>query len=249
MKNTKLVVNAVYLTFNGEQSKHGIGSPCVFLRLAGCPIRCYAQTLGVLCDTPESLERKAGTPMELDDILERVLVVAKGCKILTLTGGDPLWNNYELLEGLFYRLIKNGFDVSVETSGVVEWEKYRWVAAQTNRLSFVVDYKMPSAGMDVYNKNLFLKKPELADVLTPDDTVKFVIYDEKDFYLAVLEVKTKFRNCRAKLAFGIYWNGPLKNSRLVQLIKEEGLDDRVYLNIQLHKSVYSELYDVLPAEI
>lgn len=246
MQNT-LVVNAAYLTFNGEISKHGIGSPCVFLRLGGCPIRCYQSSLGVLCDTPESLERKAGTPMELDDILERVLVVAGDCRILTLTGGDPLWNKHELIEGLLWRLINAGFDVSIETSGVVEWERYRWLSK--DKLSFVVDYKLPSCGEEIWAKNLFNKKALLSHNMQPTDTVKFVIYSEEEFLLALQKYHELFSLCEAKIAFGVYWDGPLKTSRLVMLMKEHNLQDKVYLNVQLHKIVYREMFDVLPAEI
>ena len=247
MTTQKLIVNAVYLTFNGEQSKHGIGSPCVFLRLAGCPIRCYSTTLGVLCDTPESLEKKAGVPTELDDILERVLVVAGDCRIITLTGGDPLWNRHDLIEGLLWRLINAGFDVSIETSGVVEWERYRWLSS--DKLSFVVDYKMASCGADIAASNLLLKKPHLANGLSEHDTVKFVIYDEAEFHTALSALTSTFQHTKAKIAFGVYWDGPLKVSRLVTLMKEFHILDKVYLNVQLHKIVYREMFEVFPPEI
>jgi hypothetical protein len=135
----------------------------------------------------------------------------------------------------------------VETSGVVEWDTYRWMSK--DKLSFVVDYKLPSCGEEIWKKNLFNRKPQLAAGFTPDDTVKFVLYDEKEFHLAAELVLTTFKDCRAKLAFGIYWDGPLKTSRLVQLLKEHNLLDKVYLNVQLHKIVYKEMFDVLPSEI
>lgn len=238
-----LMVNAVYLTFNGEQNKHGIGSPCVFLRLSGCPIRCYLDTLGVLCDTPESLERKAGTLLTIPEIVERVKVVAGDCRILTLTGGDPLWNDTNTISLLLMVLTREGFSVSIETSGVIRWEQQRRPG-----VSFVLDYKLPSCGTDIYQKNLLRKRPQDFELLTEDDTVKFVIYGQHDFDLAVQVVKENYSRCKARFAFGIYW-GSFTNGELVTKLKEQGLLDKVYINVQLHKMIYRELYEVLPSEI
>jgi len=166
---------------------------------------------------------------------------------LTLTGGDPLWNKPELLEGLLWHLFYHGFDVSVETSGVVEWERYRNLSS--DKLSFVVDYKLSSCGDDIYRKNLFNKKPALSLSMTPDDTVKFVIYSEKEFYLALERYRQIFSRCAAKIAFGVYWDGELTTSRLVMLMKDHCISDKVYLNVQLHKIVYSEMFKTLPSNI
>ena len=61
MKTIK--VNTIYPAFAGEVNAHGIGVPCVFVRLAGCNLRCYFKTKGILCDTPEALEMKNGKDM------------------------------------------------------------------------------------------------------------------------------------------------------------------------------------------
>jgi 7-carboxy-7-deazaguanine synthase len=239
-----LTVNSVYLTFNGEQNAHGIGSPCVFLRLAGCPIRCYAETLGVLCDTPESLERKAGEVLSIPDIVERVKVVSGDCRILTLTGGDPLWNNHDALKLLLFHLTAAGYSICIETSGVVAWERYR-----RDGVAFVLDYKLPSCGDSIYEQNLLRKYPEKFEDLSPTDVVKFVIHGNHDFELAKQVLKEQYGKCPAMFAFGVYWEGPLQISQVVTSLKSEMLLDKVYINVQLHKMIYRELSNVLPKDI
>ena len=52
-----MFLNTIYTTFQGEVNPFGIGFPVIFLRLQGCHLRCYKKTLGVLCDTPEGLDK------------------------------------------------------------------------------------------------------------------------------------------------------------------------------------------------
>lgn len=242
-----LRLSALYPTFNGEQSVPGIGSAVIFLRLGGCHLRCYLPTLKVLCDTPESLDRKSGEELEVDEIVRRAAAMRDEYQIydITLTGGDPLWNKPELLKELLVQLTQlKGFRVSIETSGTLEWEQYRMP-----NVHFVLDYKLPSCGDDVYSKNLFVRKPELANGLEKTDFVKFVIHDWKDFGTA-LGALEKFETSMAKIVFGVYWKGPIKTADLtVELLKRKLLG-RVHINVQLHKFVYEEMYGaVLPTDI
>jgi organic radical activating enzyme len=65
----KLRLNTIYITYQGEVNHFGIGTH-VFLRLQGCPIRCYKDTMGVLCDTPEALEKN--NSLEVTEIVNRL---------------------------------------------------------------------------------------------------------------------------------------------------------------------------------
>lgn len=144
-------VNSIYSTFQGECNPFGIGQPVIFLRLQGCHLRCYKKTLGVLCDTPEALKKPLAVT-ELNSIFATVLEISKetGIKIITLTGGDPLWNTQEELQKLFVGLVERGFKVSIETSGTISWLPYSSISKD---IFWVLDYKLQSSG--VKNSNVY----------------------------------------------------------------------------------------------
>jgi 7-carboxy-7-deazaguanine synthase len=102
----QLLVNEIFYTLQGEGPDSG--RPSIFVRLSKCNLRCY------FCDT----EFETGQEMPLQDLVDTVLGLAKvhGCKLVVITGGEPLLQNIVP----FVRLM-NGFDIScsVETAGTV----------------------------------------------------------------------------------------------------------------------------------
>ena len=70
IKMKTLKVQTIYPAFMGEVNECGIGAPCVFIRLAGCNLRCYEKTRGCLCDTPEALAMTSGEQMSVGDIVQ-----------------------------------------------------------------------------------------------------------------------------------------------------------------------------------
>src|SRR5713101_277844 len=74
----ELLVHEIYRSIQGESTFAGL--PCVFVRLTACMARCS------WCDTPHAF--KEGTPLPLATVLARVL--ALGCPLVELTGGEPL---------------------------------------------------------------------------------------------------------------------------------------------------------------
>ena len=71
-------VSEIFRSIQGESSFAGL--PCVFVRLAGCNLRCR------YCDTRHALED--GETMSLEDILQRV--DSYGVNLVEITGGEPL---------------------------------------------------------------------------------------------------------------------------------------------------------------
>src|SRR5438477_11452215 len=98
-----LTVNEIFYSIQGESSR--AGSPCVFVRLTGCDLRC------AWCDTPYAFHE--GTRMSVDEVL--TAVEQTGCSLVEITGGEPLLQGdvYELME----RLLAKGLDVMIETGG------------------------------------------------------------------------------------------------------------------------------------
>ena len=73
-----LRINEVFHSIQGESTYAGL--PCVFVRLAGCHLRC------AYCDTEYAF--KEGMTRSIDDIVEQVL--AYNCNLVEITGGEPL---------------------------------------------------------------------------------------------------------------------------------------------------------------
>lgn len=118
-----LLVNEVFYTLQGEGPD--AGRPAVFVRLAKCNLRCY------FCDT----EFEQGTPMTVRELCYSVqrLTVDNGCRLVVITGGEPLLQNIAPLVAM---LNANGIDVSVETAGTVVYKElfYDWVVGERNKI-------------------------------------------------------------------------------------------------------------------
>ena len=87
------------------------GTPMVFVRFAGCNLRCS------FCDTRESWDRESGRFMELSDIVEEVRAIADNVRRVCFTGGEPLLQ--DKLDVLAGRLTIHGFKIHVETNGSI----------------------------------------------------------------------------------------------------------------------------------
>ena len=132
MKN-KLIVNEIFGSIDGEGLR--TGELATFIRLAGCNLRC------TYCDTSYSLSIKDGKEMTISEILEKVKEI--GYKNITLTGGEPLI--HQNVEELVDELIKNDYNVNIETNGAVNITPYI-----SKKLILTMDYKTKSSGMTKY---------------------------------------------------------------------------------------------------
>ena len=103
-----LQVEEIFYTLQGEGPF--AGRPAVFVRLAGCPLRC--QWCDTQFDTGLSKPR-----MSVDDIVSEVQRHAAAiATLVVITGGEPLRQN---ITPLMYDLAAVGFTVQIETAGVV----------------------------------------------------------------------------------------------------------------------------------
>ena len=71
-------VNEIFSSLQGEG--FWTGTPMVFVRLAGCNLRCP------FCDT----DHRHGEALRADALVREVLTRADGCRRICLTGGEPL---------------------------------------------------------------------------------------------------------------------------------------------------------------
>jgi len=109
-----LDVQEVFYTIQGEGPS--AGRPAVFIRLAGCNLRCY------FCDT--EFESGMGNPLTVNAIImgaRTEIAKVRGTAhrkgdLVVITGGEPLRQN---LVPLVVALEANGFEVEIETAGTL----------------------------------------------------------------------------------------------------------------------------------
>ncbi|KSW12082.1 hypothetical protein CF15_04710 [Pyrodictium occultum] len=82
----------------------------LFIRLAGCNLRCP------FCDTKYSLDPRAGRPVELEEVLARVEELKPS--LVVATGGEPLLQR-RALNALAERLHERGYTLQLETNGTL----------------------------------------------------------------------------------------------------------------------------------
>lgn len=105
----KLKVSEIFYSLQGEGAR--IGTPTIFIRLAGCKAKnaCYA--MGIKCDT----EFESGKEMSLDEIFDWCEKNADQCNEITWTGGEPT----DQLTDEVIKYFKDAmFYQAIETSGL-----------------------------------------------------------------------------------------------------------------------------------
>lgn len=158
-----LYVHEIFSSFQGEGIL--VGVPQVFLRLAGCNLRC------TFCDTPDAREKtstclflnpegdeeRISNPVELDEVEGMISSLwAPVLHSVSITGGEPLLQA-EGLSSLLPRLKEKGMSIYLETNGTLHdglgyllpW--LDWIA---------MDVKLPSTqgGEDLIEEHrLFLR--------------------------------------------------------------------------------------------
>jgi 7-carboxy-7-deazaguanine synthase len=151
----------IYKSLQGESSYTGL--PCVFVRLAGCNLRC------TWCDSEYTFT--GGTRMTLEEIERDVHHLSPDGGLVEITGGEPLLQEREVVP-LMDRLLAAGYTVLLETSGERSLER---VPSQVVK---VVDVKCPDSG----EGGTF--RMENLNSLTAHDEVKFVLASRRDYEFA-----------------------------------------------------------------
>ncbi len=140
----------IYKSVQGESSFAGV--PCIFVRLAGCNLRCS------WCDSEYTF--KGGYKQSLDEVEAAVEALAP-VRLVEFTGGEPMLQERELIP-LMERMLAQGYTLMIETSGE------RPLANVPKDVHKIVDVKCPGSG----EGGTF--RMENLDALTKRDEVKFV---------------------------------------------------------------------------
>lgn len=206
----KLTITEIYTSVQGEAAY--AGWPCVFVRLAGCPLRCR------WCDTSYAFQ--GGESQSIEEIVAAVL--AEGIPLVELTGGEPMAQ--AATPSLMEALLAAGLQVMVETGGSES------LAAIPVSVHIIMDIKCPGSGMESRNRW------ENMAFLKPSDEIKFVIADRADFDWAVSKIRAEGLEQRFQLLMSAAF-GLLKPADLVSWILAERL--KVRLNLQQHKYIWN----------
>jgi len=101
-----MIINEILYSLQAEGGLAGV--PSVFVRLAGCPLRCR------WCDTKYAWAESAGTEYTAEQVKETV--ESYPAKHLIITGGEPMTNAE--LPDLLKALDNRGLHITIETSGI-----------------------------------------------------------------------------------------------------------------------------------
>ena len=214
----------LYRSVQGESSFAGV--PCLFVRLAGCNLRCS------WCDSEYTFT--GGKPWTNEEIVAEIERL-QPCRLVEFTGGEPMLQARELLP-LMRRLLDQGYELMMETSGE------RLLSEVPEAVHKIVDVKCPGSGMG----GTFRR--ENLDALTLRDEMKFVLSDRADYEFAreFIRAHDLAGKCGQILLSPAFRkdagdarsaeNMVLDPRLLVEWMLEDGLPAR--LSLQIHKFVW-----------
>jgi 7-carboxy-7-deazaguanine synthase len=156
----------IYKSIQGESSFAGL--PCVFVRLAGCNLRCS------WCDSEYTFSgSRAMKAAEVFAEVQRLLPITGGATpgLIEITGGEPMLQERELIP-LMNDLLFLGYRLLLETSGERPLER---VPGPVHK---IVDVKCPASGEQSRFRSSNLV------TLTVRDELKFVLASREDYEYA-----------------------------------------------------------------
>lgn len=228
-------VHEIYLSLSGEGMS--IGIPTIFIRFAGCSLRCGKMSGKALwCDTPYALGPKEGLILAVEDVIQRVenLDPKSVCQIL-FTGGEPLeGKNGQLLRELSQLIFAKRKAHSslypmprIETNGKESIDRLEHCVV-------TLDYKLPGSGMEAHmrleNFRILEKRHNILDEM------KFVVRDRED-YERSLQVLNSIPSHLTVLYSPVY--GELPPTDLAEWIKDSKLPN-VRFSYPLHKVLWGD---------
>ena len=232
-------VHSIYLTLNGETG-FPQGIPTVFVRLAGCPLRCS------WCDTPYALKATDGGVFHISDLAREILRFET--KTIMFTGGDPLVQQKNLnLLIIALRQMHAGLSIGIETGGSIIPN----MSAQVNE--WIIDYKMPGSGeTDKMVDPLEIVQSMFSMPYRKEVIIKMVIKDETDFDYAeniiqlyeksIHEIYQSFKSAMVPLTVFRFAMSPVYGETfahdLAKLIMKSKHKNYIQLNLQIHKIIW-----------
>lgn len=203
----------VFESVSGEIGGITQGSPCTFVRMAGCNLDCP------FCDTKWA---NSGKHIELSPEEVAEWVHRFPWKQVVITGGEPLTQK-EDLQKLINLLKFNGYEIQIETNGSIRIDDVYLVDY------WVIDYKGPDAMKDINGDYQFNPGP-----LSSNCWVKYIVGSADDLTNAITLASVMLSYCYKAPKFSVSkvhgieidLVGPILRSKLP-----------IILNLQIHKLI------------
>lgn len=206
-----------FVSINGEAKR--AGELACFIRFAGCNLSCG------YCDTKWANEKDAPyTDMSEQEIY--AYIKETGVFNVTLTGGEPLLQE-DIGTLLQYLSQDTDLNIEIETNGSIPLEAFIEIS---DRITFTMDYKTKSSGME---DKMCLQNLEL---LRPQDVVKFVVSDINDLD-KMKEIIETYHLTEKNLVYISSAFNVMKPEEIVNYMIENRLN-RVRLQLQMHKFIW-----------
>lgn len=170
MKTDYFKVHSVFESISGEVSNFPQGSRTLFIRLAGCNLRCP------WCDTPESLITDSALDYSVTMLLDQIY--SSGIDNILITGGEPLLQSDLLvdlcqeIETKYWGLEEPPKKIAIETNGTIPIPKK---LLKMENITIIMDWKF----LDNYSpiESHYYSLREI-------DFIKFVITNKMDLMRA-----------------------------------------------------------------
>ena len=201
----------IFCSLQGESTYAGL--PCIFIRLAGCNLRCS------YCDTKYAYSVKF--EMNSDEILHKVQQY-EPVKLVEITGGEPLAQVevYHLIQ----KLHSQNYKILLETNGSLP---LKHVPEYVHK---IVDIKCPGSG-----EAGSFKEENLQFLQKNMDEIKFVLSGREDYKFARRKI-SDYNLSGYEILFSTVY-GKLQPAKLAKWITGDKLPVRMQL--QLHKYIWS----------
>ncbi len=207
-----LDISEIFCSIQGESTYTGL--PCVFVRLAGCNLRCN------YCDTTYSY--KSEITLSTNDVIAKVKEYDP-VKLVEITGGEPLIQP-EVFQ-LIRLLHENDHSILLETNGSILLKEV------PDYVIKIVDVKCPGSG----EENSFILE-NLEFINKEKDEIKFVLSDNFDYNWAK-DFVMKYNLIDYEILFSPVLE-KLESQKLAKWITEDKLTVRMHL--QLHKLIWGK---------
>ena len=218
-----MIISEIFSSIDGEAKR--AGELATFVRSIGCPLRCK------FCDSKYTWQVDDGCKqMTVEEIVNKCKELKN--KNITFTGGEPLVQKEA--DELINALSKEGFEVSIETCGAVDFTDRDWFINDDPNVWVCADYKCYASGMT--DKMLPIEK---FAQLRPQDVLKFVVGSKEDLQLAydiVSQLRNKF-NCNCYVYLSPVF-GDIELVEIVDFMKEHDMQGKIKFQLQLHKFVW-----------
>lgn len=193
-------VTEIFKSIEGEGKR--VGTPCVFIRLAGCNLRCS------YCDTTYSQHDSDGREMTLRNIIGEVKNL--NTTNVTITGGEPM-----LQDATSIAKALDWCECNIETNGSIP------LPEKPENTFYTMDWKCGCSGMTdaMHTQNL--------QWLDENDVIKFVVGNDADLEQAKAVINTGVK--AIPYISPIY--GMIEPKEIVEYVLDNELDARVQVQL------------------